>query len=250
MENTKLMTGAIPTPRHLLLKATPFLPDFARLDYEEFLHFPEKISIWHNDKYGCCVISEEAFAKGCGEKSEFITDDTVMHYLNKYEGKNGVHILYNLIGFSKCLGDASSRGFHQNRKYYHNGKEFYGVDWTDANTLRQAILKGPIAAGVKSSLLKRDFHTNRQNGWVVTDVKEEESARQDHAVSICGFGSFSSLAKMLKSELPPYVDGKKHGYAMFTWGSIGIVDEQSLLSMTGEAWLRVPLNIIEDITDK
>ena len=32
-------------------------------------------------------------------------------------------------------------------------------------------------------------------------------------------------------------------YAMFTWNSIGIIDEQSMLNMTYEAWIRNPATI-------
>jgi hypothetical protein len=33
-----------------------------------------------------------------------------------------------------------------------------------------------------------------------------------------------------------------------TWNSIGIVDEQSMLNMTDEAWIRNPVTIIESVT--
>jgi hypothetical protein len=33
-------------------------------------------------------------------------------------------------------------------------------------------------------------------------------------------------------------------YAMFTWNSIGIIDEQSMLNMTYEAWIRNPVTIV------
>jgi hypothetical protein len=34
-------------------------------------------------------------------------------------------------------------------------------------------------------------------------------------------------------------------YAMFTWNSIGIIDQQSMLNMTHEAWIRNPVTIIK-----
>ena len=37
-------------------------------------------------------------------------------------------------------------------------------------------------------------------------------------------------------------------YAMFTWGSIGIVDRQSLMNITGEAWVRNPTTIVKDLS--
>ena len=35
-------------------------------------------------------------------------------------------------------------------------------------------------------------------------------------------------------------------YAMFTWGSIGIVDRQSLMNIMGEAWVRNPTTIFKN----
>ena len=36
-------------------------------------------------------------------------------------------------------------------------------------------------------------------------------------------------------------------YAMFTWNSIGIIDHQSMLNMTYEAWVRVPVTVIKNL---
>ena len=37
-------------------------------------------------------------------------------------------------------------------------------------------------------------------------------------------------------------------YAMFSWGSIGIVDRQSLMNITGEAWVRNPTTIVKNLS--
>jgi hypothetical protein len=37
-------------------------------------------------------------------------------------------------------------------------------------------------------------------------------------------------------------------YAMFTWSSIGIVDRQSLINITGEAWIRNPTTIVKNLS--
>jgi hypothetical protein len=36
-------------------------------------------------------------------------------------------------------------------------------------------------------------------------------------------------------------------YAMFTGGSIGIIDRQSLMNITGEAWVRNPTTIVKKL---
>ena len=37
-------------------------------------------------------------------------------------------------------------------------------------------------------------------------------------------------------------------YAMFTQGSIGIIDRQSLMNITGEAWVRSPTTIVKTVS--
>jgi hypothetical protein len=44
--------------------------------------------------------------------------------------------------------------------------------------------------------------------------------------------------------VPNGVNGTQPGYALFTWGGIGIIDFPSLLAITHEAWLRTPTTII------
>jgi hypothetical protein len=53
----------------------------------------------------------------------------------------------------------------------------------------------------------------------------------------------SGLAALRPSVLQG-VDGSKPGYAMFTWGSIGIIDVPSMVAITHEAWLRTPTTIV------
>ena len=45
--------------------------------------------------------------------------------------------------------------------------------------------------------------------------------------------------------MPANVDGTKLGYAMFTWDSIGIIDQPSMVAKTEEAWLRTPTTVIK-----
>jgi len=53
------------------------------------------------------------------------------------------------------------------------------------------------------------------------------------------------LAQQLQAKVPAGVDGTKQGYAMFTWDSIGIIDQPSMLAITHEAWLRNPTTIVK-----
>jgi hypothetical protein len=76
------------------------------------------------------------------------------------------------------------------------------------------------------------------SGWFA--VKFTTDTKYDHCVSLCGYGTLAWLAEQFGATVPNGSDGAQQGYAMFTWGSIGIIDEPSLLAITKEAWLRNP----------
>jgi hypothetical protein len=72
---------------------------------------------------------------------------------------------------------------------------------------------------------------------------------EDHCVSLCGYGTLAALVGLFQQHKvtvkPP--KGMPTGlcYAMFTWNSIGIIDQQSMLHITYEAWIRNPVTIIK-----
>ncbi len=85
------------------------------------------------------------------------------------------------------------------------------------------------------------------SGWTMYDYPPHQT--EDHCVSLCGFGTLAELIthfQQHKVTVTPH-SGMPKGlcYAMFTWNSIGIVDQQSMLNMTYEAWIRVPVTIIK-----
>jgi hypothetical protein len=74
---------------------------------------------------------------------------------------------------------------------------------------------------------------------------------QDHCVSLCGYGTLADLVALFaeRGVTITVSPGMPAGtwYALFTWNSIGIVDRQSLLNMTYEAWVRVPVTTVAQI---
>jgi hypothetical protein len=75
---------------------------------------------------------------------------------------------------------------------------------------------------------------------------------EDHCASLCGYGSLAALVDLFErrgvkvkvsSDMPTGLY-----YAMFSRGSIGIVDQQSLMNITGEAWVRTPTTIVKDLS--
>jgi len=198
------------------------------------LHAPKKISFWGNNQYGDCVSAEEAFAKACHNKEIFITDRVVEDWAKAHNFLNGAML-------SDVLNTMETNGFKEGKHTYTNGA-YSSVDWTNGALLRNAISIGPVKIGVAANQLDTAY-TYAKNGWVATGFQPD--AQEDHCVSLCGFGTLSWLAQQLNATLPAGVDGTKQGYAMFTWDSIGIIDEPSMINITHEAWLRNPTTIIK-----
>jgi hypothetical protein len=90
--------------------------------------------------------------------------------------------------------------------------------------------------------LEKAWHTtNGKTGWFGLGFKKDTA--EDHCVSLCGYGSIAWLAAQLKVTVPHGVDGTKPGYALFTWDTVGIVDQPSMIAITEEAWLRSPTTV-------
>jgi hypothetical protein len=225
--------GALASPRHELAAATPHIP-LPKVPVNHLVA-PKKISIWHNDYHGDCVTAEEAFAKACHNPEIFITDAEVEAWArahNVYEGANLVAVLRAM----------QRNGFTQDGHTYDDGP-FNSVNWTDPAILKSALYHGPVKIGVAANQLETTCRAhNFQTGWVATGYAND--AAEDHCVSLCGYGTISWLAQQLHATVPSGVNGQEQAYAMFTWGSIGIIDVASLVAITHEAWLRTPTTVI------
>ena len=224
--------GALPSPRHELAAATPHVP--LPTVPSTHLIFPKKLSIWHNDTHGDCVTAEEAFAKACHDPEVFISDAEVQKWATSHGWYDGA----NLIDVLKAM---QKGGFLQDKTEYNDGA-VNSVNWTDEATLRSAIFHGPVKIGVAADQLQAACQAHDfKSGWIATGFKPDKN--EDHCVSLCGYGTIDWLAQQMGVTLPKGVDETQPGYAMFTWGSIGIIDAPSLLAITQEAWLRTPTTI-------
>jgi hypothetical protein len=234
--NKTPMRGAAPSMRSALAAAVPHTAAAgAPPPQPNFLILPHQISSWGNFDHGDCVTAEEAFAKACHKPEIFITDQIAIGWATKHDVLDGANIHQVMQWMQKG-------GFHENGKTFDDGKIF-SVDWTDPSTLHSAISEGPVKIGVAATQLETAWRTtNGQTGWFGLGFKKDTA--EDHCVSLCGYGSLAWLAGQLKVIVPAGVDGTKPGYALFTWDSIGIVDQSSLNAITEEAWLRSPTTVI------
>jgi hypothetical protein len=137
-------------------------------------------------------------------------------------------------------------GFPLNNKKYDDGP-YLAVNWHNSTILKSAIYShGPVKIGVGAE----DFQTHTQgkvtpgtSGWAMYNYPKNQT--EDHCVSLCGYGTLAELIALFKHHQVAVhaPTGMPTGlcYAMFTWNSIGIIDEQSMLNMTYEAWIRNPV---------
>ena len=229
-----LKRGALPTPRHLLAAATPYSVTIGAPPTH--LVVPKKLSMWGNDVHGDCCTAEEAFAKACHSPEIFISDSVVMQWAKRHGVLEGANL-------HEILQWMQTDGFMQGCHTYDDGP-FYSLDWTNSAILTSAISQGPVKIGVAADQLEVTWRANNGKvGWFATGYTND--ANEDHCVSLCGYGSLQWLAQQFKVKVPAGTDGSKPGYALFTWDSVGIIDQPSLIAITHEAWLRNPTTVIK-----
>lgn len=226
----RFLTGAKPTPRAKLCGATPH--QIRGTTPPQFAVIPKQLSFWGNNVDGCCVTTEEAFAKACYSPEIFISDNVVHNWAASHGVLNGAYLL-------EVLQWMQQAGFSQSGTTYNDGTPA-AVDYSNAAVLTNAISQGPVKIGVAASQLMNVVGSI--NGWFGTRFSSDQNL--DHCVSLCGYGTMAWLAQQLGVSLPSGVDGTQPGYLLFTWNTIGIIDVPSMIAITGEAWLRTPTTIV------
>jgi len=239
----RLPRGAIPSPRYELAAAKPHVPDPKISVPASFLMWPVQMDSWNNYTYGDCVSAEEAFAKATAAPQTFIPQATVVAWATANGYLNGA-------GLTAVMTTMQTNGFPLNGAKYDDGP-YSSVNWNNAGTLQSAIYSyGPVKIGVGAG----DFQSNANglvtpgtSGWAMYNYPKNEG--EDHCVSLCGYGTLAELIALFKQHNVTVTvpNGMPTGlcYAMFTWNSIGIIDQQSMLNMTYEAWIRNPATIIK-----
>ena len=224
-----LKRGAIPTPRPVLAAAIPYVAHIGIPP--NFIMVPQKISWWGNNDYGDCVTAEEAFAKSCSNPEIFIPDVEVIAWANRHG------VLESAI-VADVLQWMQNDGFPEAPLTYDDGS-YFSVDWTNSSILQSAVSSGPVKIGVAGNQIEIAWNQyGGRNGWF--GVGFQPDGAEDHCGSLCGYGTLAWLAGQLNVQVPAGIDGSKSGYAMFTWDSIGIIDEASIIAVTHEAWVRQP----------
>ena len=178
------------------------------------------------------------FAKAANDPEIDISTMEVIAWAEAFGFANGANL-------TDVMDKMASVGFPAlaHLKRYLDGP-YNSVNWHDSDILKSAIYTGPVKIGIAADQVQTAYTAGGgKNGWLGTGFKPDTN--EDHCVSLCGYGSIAWLANQLGVILPGAVDGTKPGYGLFTWSTIGIIDEPSMLAITGEAWLRNPTTIIK-----
>ena len=228
-------TGAIPTPRHLLASSTPFRPSAVAIP-DTWCAVPAQLSYWLNNQYGDCVTAEEAFAKavwylypGVGGSELMISDAVVKAWCQSHGVLNGA----NLPPVMDSMAQDGITG--PDGKIYTDGA-YHSVDYTNDAILRAAIYQGPVKLGVAAGQLQNVV--GQSNGWIAWNFQPDSN--EDHCTSLSGYGTLAQLCQSFGVQVPSGANSSEPSYAFFTWSTVGIITQTSLLNITGEAWLRVP----------
>lgn len=225
-------TGAKPSPAKVLATAPRFQKNGKIGAPAQFAAVPTRLSMWGNDRYGCCVTTEACFAKIADNPNVFITEQTCIDWAARHGVLNGA-TLDEVLDAMHRDGITAEDG-----KIYKEGPKLL-VDLSDKAALEAAIYQGRVKIAVASGQVMDAVNgTSGQSGWF--GVNWRRDPRTDHCTSLLGYGPASFCYDALKLPLPAGVDPGTYGYLMFTWNSLGFVSRDSLLAVTAEAWVRQP----------
>jgi hypothetical protein len=224
--------GAIAAPRHVLARLQPHTP--AGPPPPEVLVIPGGMSIWGNDRFGDCVTAEEAAAKlaySCQEGGAplILSDAIVIQWANRHGVLNGA-MLPDVMDAMARDGILGPDG-----RVYHDGP-YRTVDWTSSAALQSAIAVGPVKLGVSANQLENVVQG--VNGWHLIGAGVDQNL--DHCVSLFGYSTAQRFYERLVLPVPQGIDPATPGFLLFTWGTVGFVDQATITAISGEAYVRLP----------
>lgn len=193
---------------------------------------PVRLSVWGNDRYGCCVTSESVFA--ISDYSTyvklpqiFVTEAETIRWAKAHGWLNGAWLL-------DVIEDMQKDGIKDENGVLRKAGTAATVDYRNEDTLKSAIAQGPVSIAIGADALPGG--AGSKNGWYVFGGRSFPNT--DHCVSLHGYGPTSELFKALNTNPP--ANAPANGYLLFTWGTIGVVDHKWLLNTCAEAWVRNP----------
>ncbi len=232
-----LLRGAIPTPRHQLAASIPFQtrPGIPA----SWGVLPKTLQMWGNGEYGDCVTAEEcaaiaAYSTMLGVPTVLIPDSACTSWARQHGYLNGADL-------TSVMQDMASDGISSGGVTYRDGHPT-SVNYSDNANLSSAIYTGPVKVGIAANQLERAGAGSKM-GWIGTGFHRD--GNEDHCVGYWGFGTAQQLADLMHNTLGISVSlgnlaPGSPSYYLYTWKTVGIIDQQSTDNVVGEAWVRTP----------
>lgn len=233
-----LMRGAILSPRHVLAAATPHVSALV-IPSRFFRLAKTPLPFFGNDRYGCCVTSEEFSAKAADGRVG--TDAEAIATARKWHGLNGADL--------STILDYAASGFTVNGQTVQDGDK-QSVDYTNYDSLCAAIFQGQVKIASGSNGFE-SAGAGKNKPWVLPSARIEGI---DHCTGLAGYGTFADCCKAIGYTASVGIGDATPSVVLETWGSYGVVPyTASLLPMmdstpgrgNSEAWLRVPTTVVD-----
>ena len=116
---------------------------------------------------------------------------------------------------------------------------YTAVDYTDWSNLTSAISQGPVKLGMAADQLSNTT-AGQANGWYATGWTKDTN--EDHCTGLWLFGTPAEIYDVLKMPVPAALQGTTLAefLGFYTWSTVGCIDFESMVNVSGEAWLRTP----------
>lgn len=240
VDHTTRPKGAKKGPRYKIF-AAPWHETKHATPPAEVVVIPPHMSMEGNADYGDCVTAEEAAAKAaysiyCGLPETYIPDANTIAWAQKYGWLNGAELTPVMDQMAiDGLNDATGKDFKDG--------PWKVVDFTDEVNLKDSLTVGPVKIGIDASALSPG--AGNGNGWWSTGGSPGEFANEDHCVSIFGYCKASTFFAhpLVNKPLPAHVDPNTVGYILYTWGGVGFVDHDWIMSTCQESYVRNPTTL-------
>jgi hypothetical protein len=199
--------------------------------------------MWGNDSYGDCVTAEEAanianFCAAAGIPGHVLADADVVTWARKHGFLNGA----NLTEVMDALQTDGGTGLAGAGASHYVGP-YNSIDWQDRLAICGAIYQSQSQVNIAIASAGLPDGAGDANGWIGLTASKNRSV--DHCVGLCGYGTLAECCKMCGVSVPSGADPGRFCYLLYTWGTVGIISEEVLWAICGEAWVRVPSSIAE-----
>jgi hypothetical protein len=233
------LTGAKPSPRSALAKA-PRHVNVGDTPSQWLVAGTATMTLQMagNATYGDCVSAEEGFSKSAysvmnGQPELLIPDSTVIAWASAHGYLNGANL-------TDVMTTMQTDGMVTGGTAWCDGG-YSAVSWTDSASLCNAMTKGPVKIGIAAGFLQQVV--GGSNGWIA--LNEPQDNNEDHCVGTAlGYGPLSFLCQALNVAVPAGADPSQLCYLMYTWQTLGIVNQTTINNTVGEAWLLTPTTVV------